>query len=294
MKDHDIQRDPESILTAPNNGSRRSVSDNPPQTPNAGSHHAIKQRMTEAEQRAIQLCKLAVELKQDNARDRRDLARVLRDDLQQTLVAAYLWVRMTRTKDTEQALKEALEPVEELISQGLVTLRSLASQLSPQLLYESSFVSALAWLAREAQAMHGMEVSISADPHVEPSTQEVRSVLFRGVKELLFNNVKHTPVRTISITVIRAVDKLRVTVDGRGVGFNPTGSENTADGGFSLILIRECLTYLGGSLELNDTPGHGTRAEFVIPQEPREHKTSMPRLVAKACVAQNSTHHCKE
>lgn len=268
MTDRVIQPESTQTSTAPaKRTAEPSGSTQPPREAITGPNKVLRQRMTDAEMRARQLCKLAIELTQDKERDRRDLARVLRDDLQQTLVAAYVWARMAKAKGHGQELKMALETLEDLLTQCLVTLRSLASQLSPQILFESSFVSALTWLASEARNTHGLEVSITADPHVEPSTQEVRSILFRGVKELLFNNVKHADTPTALITVIRDEGHLRVTVDGQGVGFIPDTPADSNGLKMGLFSIRECLTYLGGSLELNHTPGRGSRAVFAIPDD---------------------------
>jgi signal transduction histidine kinase len=36
-------------------------------------------------------------------------------------------------------------------------------------------------------------------------------------------------------------------------------------GGFGLFSVRERLNYLGGSLEIDSKPGHGTRVTLVMP-----------------------------
>ncbi len=268
MTDRVIQTEPAQKFTAPaKHTAEQSGSTQQPREVIASQNKRLRQRMTDAEMRARQLCELAIELTKDKERDRRDLARVLRDDLQQTLVAAYIWARMAKAKGHEQEPKISLQILEDLLTQCLATLRSLASQLSPQVLFESSFVSALTWLAREARNTHGLEVSITADPHVEPSTQEVRSVLFRGVKELLFNHIKHAESPAALITIMREAGHLRVTVDGQGVGFIPDAPAGNDSPRIGLFSIRESVTYLGGSLELNHIPGHSSRAVFAIPDD---------------------------
>ena len=81
MTDRVIQTEPAQTFTAPaKHTAEQSGSDPKPRggpASHASQNKGLRQRMTDAEKRARQLCELAIELTKDKERDRRDMARVL-------------------------------------------------------------------------------------------------------------------------------------------------------------------------------------------------------------------------
>jgi signal transduction histidine kinase len=87
------------------------------------------------------------------------------------------------------------------------------------------------------------------------------------VRELLFNAVKHAQARHVKVTIRRDNHHIRINVEDDGVGFDTAKLGYYASGtsGFGLFSIRERLDYLGGRLELESEPGHGTQVSLVAP-----------------------------
>jgi signal transduction histidine kinase len=66
---------------------------------------------------------------------------------------------------------------------------------------------------------------------------------------------------------------VQIVVADQGVGFQPTEypagtSSNPSGGGFGLFSIRERLTLLGGSVDIESKPGSGTRITLTAPCPP--------------------------
>jgi signal transduction histidine kinase len=84
--------------------------------------------------------------------------------------------------------------------------------------------------------------------------------LFRAVRELLFNVVKHAQVRDARVQLGHDADsRIRIVVSDDGAGFEPDvvrAREGTA-GSFGLFSVRERLESLGGQLEVDSAPGRG-------------------------------------
>ena len=91
----------------------------------------------------------------------------------------------------------------------------------------------------------------------------MRIVLFRSLRELLVNAAKHAQTHEAHVTISRLERALRVEVADRGVGFDPTPEQE----GFGLRSIRERVHYLGGSLQIESAPHHGTKARVTVPLE---------------------------
>lgn len=225
---------------------------------------------TEAEhtllRQSSQLRALASELTLAEQRERRRVAEVLHDSVQQLLVGARLQL-IGLQRGQEEAVSRTAREVEELINQSLATSRSLTYELSPPMLYEGGLVPALEWLARWTQDKHGLTVTVTATGPVTLEAEDARVLLFQAVRELLFNIVKHAQVQTASVQVDRVGDQIRVLVGDDGVGFEPAQltAEGGSTGGFGLLSIRERLTLLGGRMEIDSAPGQGTRFTLWAP-----------------------------
>jgi signal transduction histidine kinase len=205
---------------------------------------------------------LTSELVQCGERERRRLARLLHDHLQQLLVAAKMEAGVAHAQARDAESQEALERLIDLLSQSLQASRSLTAEMSPTVLYQAGLVPALRWLAERMQRIYGLHVEVDAEPDVEPSCSELRIPLFDAARELLFNVVKHADVNEARVEVGRPdEDHLRLTVSDDGRGFDESSLERSGerDGGFGLMSVRRHVELIGGHFELHSAPGGGTR-----------------------------------
>ena len=241
----------------------------------------VAQRTAQLQQRAHQLRALAARLARAEELERRRLSQFLHDHLQQLIVAAKVSVGAVRGQMGDPAHREALRQVEELLAQTLSASRSLTAELSPPILYDQGLGAALDWLGQEIQSKHGLEVCVQAEAEAEPAGDEVRTLLFQAVRELLFNVVKHARVKQAQLHMSRtAGDQVEIVVADDGVGFNSDAvwAEAASAGGFGLFGIRERLEPLGGRVEVDSTPGRGTRISLRIPIGPPAAPTTGPDI----------------
>ena len=234
-------------------------------------NETLEQRVAErtlvAEQRATQLRALAAELTLTEQRERRRLAQILHDHLQQLLVAAKLKIGLLKKRVEIEEQRSRLGRVDELLDQSISVSRSLTVELSPPVLYDAGFQAALQWLGRRMQEKHGVCVAAEAESDVEPPTEDLRIFLFGAVRELLFNVVKHggTSAATVRLSAAGESD-LQITVEDQGVGMVPgNGKANLSESGFGLFSIRERLEMLGGRLEIDSSVNQGTRIALTVP-----------------------------
>jgi len=223
-----------------------------------------------AEKRAAQLQALAVELVEAEQKERRQLARILHDHLQQILVGAKFGAGLIRAKskdknsEIEQTAGELLETLDEAIRAS----RSLSADLSPPVLHEKGLVAGLRWLGRQMQEKHGLMVDIEAGEDAEPAAEQIRQFLFDAVRELLLNVVKYAQVNRTELKMrMLPGGEVEITVSDHGVGFDPMRVEENAStaGGFGLFSIRERLSYLRGRMTIDAAPGKGSRFVLAVP-----------------------------
>ncbi|MCE5325638.1 MAG: PAS domain S-box protein [Planctomycetaceae bacterium] len=226
----------------------------------------VAQRTEELQRRGEQLRALASELTLAEQRERQRLAHVLHDDLQQLLVGARFRVQPLRRSADETVSRRAAD-VDDLLQQSIERSRSLTGELSPPILHQGGLAPALEWLVNWMQQKHGLTVELQSDEGAVPESEDMKVLLFQSVRELLFNAAKHAQVHTARVAVRRIDGSIRIMVADEGAGFDPAMLRigGGASGGFGLFSIRERLDLMGGRMEIDSTPGHGSRFTLWAP-----------------------------
>jgi signal transduction histidine kinase len=98
----------------------------------------------------------------------------------------------------------------------------------------------------------------------------LRVMLFRVIRELVYNIIKHAEADRATIDLDIGPCLFCVRVSDNGTGFDPTvliSERGTDSKGFGLFSIKEQLSLYGGSLEIDSGPGRGTRVTITISTE---------------------------
>jgi GAF domain-containing protein len=172
---------------------------------NATLEQHVAQRTAELSQRAEQLRALALELTQAEQRERRRLAQVLHDHLQQLLVAARMKVGLLRRRVQDDQLGATIGQLDDLLNETIKESRSLAVQLFPPVLYTEGLAAGLQWLAHRTREKFDLAIEVQADPAAEPAEETTRAFLFQAVGELLLNAAKHARARRVQVRMNRVV-----------------------------------------------------------------------------------------
>jgi PAS domain S-box-containing protein len=244
----------------------------------AQAEEKLSQSYRELQKRADQLSRLASELTLTEQRERHRLAQILHDHLQQLLAAARMNLNSVLPR-AAKAEQETLAGALNLIDEAIRESRSLSMELSPPVLHQMGLAAGLEWLARWMEDKYGLKVELQTAPGADTAREDIRTLLFQSVRELLFNTVKHAGVGRVRITMDRRQEMLQITVTDQGRGFKVQEAiEKTARaaGGFGLFTIRERMLLLGGKLEIESEPGRGAVFRLSVPVEEPASKADPP------------------
>ncbi len=229
---------------------------------NENLERCVAERTQLAESRARQLQALAVELIEAEETERRRIAGLLHEDLQQLLAGA----RFVLQSASAHHPTGELEEVERLLEESIRKSRHLSHELSPAVLHQSGFNAALEWLARKMGEQYGLRVALERTSILHVESAPLSVFLFRAVQELLFNVVKHAGVRSAAVGCSIAGNRINVSVCDSGKGFEPAILEKAVpSGGLGLLSLRERASYIGGELSIESTPGAGSRLTLSVP-----------------------------
>ena len=212
-----------------------------------------------------QLRSLASEIYFVEERERHQIATALHDQVGQTLAMAC--VKLGGLRHEAPALSGQIDEIREMITEAIRYSRALTFELGPPILYELGLEAAVCSLAEHYQKEHGIRIDCLVDRQPKPLSDDMRILLFRGVRELLVNVIKHARAKKITITCRREGTDIRVVVEDDGAGFDSAagGGLTAKSQGIGLFSIRERLKYLGGSIAIASNPGRGTRVALTAP-----------------------------
>jgi signal transduction histidine kinase len=229
----------------------------------------VAKRTAEAIEQAQKLRLLSAELSLAEETERRRIAEMLHEDLQQLLVAARMQLAaLCRTQDAARREPIARE-IADVLERSFQLTRSLSVELAPPVLYEHGLGAALEWLAAETRKNYNIEVTVEPDCSANPKAADVRIFLFRAVRELLLNSAKHAGGSAVHITMQhRRPDKVRIIVADDGPGFDPNSLDDKRTGSqtVGLLTIRERVSSFGGEFHINSGPKRGTRITLSLPR----------------------------
>ncbi len=228
----------------------------------------VSARTAQVQQQADQLRALASELGNAEQRERKRLARVLHDNIQQLLAAARLQVQWLKHETDPERLGATAQGVEGILREAIDACRSLAVDLSPPVLHEAGLSAALSWLATRMRERHQFAVQVLSDSSAEPRSEELRFLLYECARELLFNAVKHSGAAQVEATLMRNADgRIELTVSDQGRGFDGELLQNRRpdEATFGLFSIQQRLAHVGGHMAIETAPGRGTRITLNVP-----------------------------
>ncbi|AWM37092.1 Signal transduction histidine-protein kinase/phosphatase DegS [Gemmata obscuriglobus] len=194
--------------------------------------------------------------------ERRRLSRELHDETSQQLTGLILGLRSARDR-VPAPVAEALRGLQAQAEQIGEALHRVANDLRPAALDQLGLVPAL----RDAVALWARRSGVRAEFYStlgpERLPPDLETHLYRVTNEALANVLRHAAATRASVVLDGCPgDGLAVVVEDDGRGFAPEGR---ADGRLGIRGMRERAALLGGTVEIESRPGHGTTVFVRVP-----------------------------
>lgn len=198
--------------------------------------------------------------------ERRRVAHELHDELGQYLTAIKINLQTSQAL-SEVSATERNEGNIKIVEDAIHQVRRLAAALRPSVLDDLGLVPALNWMA-EQNAARG-QIAIRCDSQIADVRllPEIETACFRIAQEALTNILRHAACREVDIRLELRQDSLLLTIQDDGRGFDVSATLQRARGGNSLGLLgmQERASLIGGALNLESSPGSGSRLTLECP-----------------------------
>jgi signal transduction histidine kinase len=186
----------------------------------------------------------------------------IHDGLTQSVTSAVLELQALRRQIAADPLQAvaAIAEIESQIRKDLNEIRGLLFELDEG---EPRAETPLARFVDEVVERWKLPARVVVEGDVDHVPAVVQEVAHGIISEALANAAKHSGSPEVGLRLRAGAGELRIEVEDRGAGFGP--DEPDADPHFGIRLMRARVTELGGTLEIESTPGSGTRLVACLP-----------------------------
>lgn len=200
--------------------------------------------------------------------ERRRIARELHDSLGQYLTIMQLDLEgIARHADAGAEIKHRVEKLKALTADVGQEVNRLAWEIRPTALDDLGLQIAVQQFLEE----WGETSQVKYDLHLNLSDRRlpaaVETALYRTLQEAVTNVVKHAEAAKVGVILEANSKEVRLIIEDNGKGFDWENLENLSSPTLRLGLlgIRERISLVGGTLEVESEVGHGTTLIVHVP-----------------------------
>jgi len=212
-----------------------------------------------------QLRELSARLQSVREEERTHIARVIHDELGQTLTGLKMDVAwLQRHLDRQQpAFLEKTQAMSDLIDTTIQTVRRISSELRPGILDDLGLVATIEWQLQEFQDRSGIQAKLISAPEETTLDADGATAAFRIFQEILTNVARHAQATQVEVTLEESASFLTLQVQDNGRGM--TESEVHSPRSIGLLGMQERARLRAGEVQIQGTPGKGTTVTVRLP-----------------------------
>ncbi len=209
--------------------------------------------------------RLAARMVQQHETERRRLSRELHDETGQVFSAVRLKLGVIR-EDAASELADSLDDALGLMDTGIRSIRDVTNALRPSLLDDLGLLPALRALVADFGERSGLFSRVTVPEELPRLSDEAEVALFRALQEGLSNVARHADARSVTIKLSLKEGEIMLSVldDGQGPPDEEL-AELERRGHQGLAGMRERISALGGTVQMNGASGEGTHLLVHLP-----------------------------
>lgn len=196
--------------------------------------------------------------------ERKRISREIHDGIGQSLSAVKFSVENSLNQLGETVPEPIVKPLKDAVSltrDVIEEVRRIVMDLRPSTLDDLGIIPTISWFCRNFQKIYS-EIRIETLIHIEEKDvpEILKTVIFRVFQEAANNIIKHSEANTIRFYLKRTDDKIEMTVEDNGIGFDVEGvlSKEDSEKGYGLASMQERIELSGGNFLIESSKGMGT------------------------------------
>jgi len=200
--------------------------------------------------------------------ERRQISRTLHDEVSQILTG--INVRLMTLAQTEWAnsaiFNRKIRATRTMVEKSVQIVHRFARELRPVLLDDLGLIPALHAFMKTFTRQTGLQIRFTAFADVEKLSLFKRTALFRVAQSALNNVARHAEATHVDVKIEKHPDGICLEIQDDGKSFQVERVMlSKRFKRLGILGMRERIEMLGGTLQVESTPGKGTTIRGVIP-----------------------------
>lgn len=197
-------------------------------------------------------------------RERQRFAKDLHDGLGPTMSTIKMSLSALTKGNLDDYGKAVVENLEEVIDQGIREIKEISNNLSPHVLNNFGIASAISTFINKINYNDVIRINFTTNLKQERFSENVESVLYRAVCELINNTIKHAEAKNIDIKLNHINDLLIMNYRDDGKGFMYDEQLQFEAKGMGYYNIRSRLNTINGQIDIETAEGKGLSADIYV------------------------------
>jgi signal transduction histidine kinase len=213
---------------------------------------------------------LAAHIQSVREEERTSIAREIHDELGQLLTVLKMDLALFQKKveqfSFQNTYKEAIQDIQsmsDVIDTTIKTVRTIATELRPEILDELGLRDAIEWEIQRFQNRLGIKCTFNTNVEDLDLDKDSSTALFRILQETLTNVARHSGAAAVDVTFEQKNHKLMLQVADNGKGI--TDQKSSQERSFGILGMRERVLLIGGEFTINGENGKGTTVTVKVP-----------------------------
>jgi signal transduction histidine kinase len=194
--------------------------------------------------------------------ERGRIARELHDTLIQGFAGITMSMQALAARLPASASRDTLEEIVTDAGQSLKEARRSLTGLRSRSDAPAGLVPGVARIARHLTEPKEVRLMLALDEQHADLPADVEYNLLRIAQEAMLNAVRHSGLRTLNVTLESTPERLRLSVNDDGAGFDGAGA--APPGHYGLIGMQERAAQIGAVFQLTSERGRGTTVSVML------------------------------
>jgi PAS domain S-box-containing protein len=196
-------------------------------------------------------------------REREKFARNLHDELGPLLSSIKMYINSLSSGSDKHKHAFIIDQLKQIITEAIQSTKELSNDLSPHVLASYGLIAALEWFTNQIKPY--LTINLETTLKDERFATSLELAIYRIIKELINNTMKHAGAGSLTIRVHVVMKTLRLVYSDNGCGFPDNWKDNFDFMGMGMSnIMSRCRSINAVSRFYNHAP-HGMSFEMEVP-----------------------------
>jgi PAS domain S-box-containing protein len=198
-------------------------------------------------------------------KEREKFARNLHDELGPLLSSIKMYVHSLSSSTEESKHNFIISQLKIILDDVIQSTKELSNDLSPHILANYGLISALEWFINQLKPY--IAITLESNLNEERYSSSVELSIYRIIKELINNTVKHAQASKVNIRLYLILKNIHLNYSDNGIGFNEEWQNNYDQMGMGMSNILSRARFINATCKFFNNAPNGMSFEMQVPVE---------------------------